>query len=727
MRFLKMANGLSLDAIRTRARDTSRRVWSPDWQKNRPRPVQIVYRTVLVILLTIFLIWLILFITKGRFLKAPFEGIASASTERTVTVGGDFQLYFAPFTVKFLAEDLKVTNADWFGNTDNNGPDFFTATLFDSRIATLPLIVGSVRFKTLELDDANIDLRWDAKRVRNNWTFGESKGEPLTLPVIDRARVSGTKIAYRDPLLQLVANIDVDTVKANKKGFEDAIRFSGGGTLRAKPFTLTGSLLSPDATIAGGRTQLAFDARSGGTRLILDGTLPGATQIDGGRFKVKATGPNLARLFDFLGIAVPESRRYRLASDLAYEQEEWRFTGMNGVIGDSDIAGIMTVSLPNDRLLITGDLKSKRVDILDLGPIIGYDPARLDAQGGAGAIRNVGGVPRLLPDAPLRYDSVQRFDAHIDFAMGTIRNEYVPVSDIKLTLDLDKGNLVLSPITMNLSGGRLAADIGINARNRPVQTSYDIRLSTTPMGRLLKSVGVAAAGTTGSLSGRIKLDGTGDSLRESLSTSRGRIAIIIPQGTMATSNVQLSELDIGVFVQKMFEDELKEPVKINCGLIGFTVRDGVAAADPVLIDTTKNVILGRGGFSFKTEVIDMALRADGKKFSLFSGQSPIGIDGYFAEPGIDPISGELLGRAGAGIGLAVVASPLAGILAFVDVGDAKATDCGPVLQGASAKAQRTEKGKPRDDVGNGTPSKTEDGSASEKDRKDQRDKFLRGR
>ncbi|MES4792670.1 MAG: hypothetical protein C4321_06470, partial [Chloroflexota bacterium] len=64
------------------------------------------------------------------------------------------------------------------------------------------------------------------------------------------------------------------------------------------------------------------------------------------------------------------------------------------------------------------------------------------------------------------------------------------------------------------------------------------------------------------------------------------------------------------------------------------LRDGIAAADPILIDTRKNVILGRGGFSFKNEALDLRIRADGKRFSLFSGQSPVGVGGYFARPSI---------------------------------------------------------------------------------------------
>ncbi len=148
---------------------------------------------------------------------------------------------------------------------------------------------------------------------------------------------------------------------------------------------------------------------------------------------------------------------------------------------------------------------------------------------------------------------------------------------------------------------------------------------------------------------------------------------------------------------------MKKPVEVNCGLIAFTVRDGVAAADPILIDTNKNVILGTGNFSFKDESLDLAVRADSKTFSLFSAQSPIGVNGHFAVPGIQLISPQLLSRAGAGAALAVVGTPLAAVLAFVDVGDAKGAACAPVLAGAHASAQRTTKGKPREDVGKGGP------------------------
>lgn len=674
------------------------------------------------ILLAIFLVWLILYITKGRFLKGPFEKIATRQMEREVKVAGDFQLYFAPLNVKFYAEGLSIANPAWAKDDI-----FFKAKKIDTRIATLSLIFGDQRrVNWLTLDGGRVALEWDAKHVRNSWTFGDpdKPAEPLELPLIKQALVDGTRVTYEDPLFQLTADISIETVRATANRLDNAIRFSGGGNLRQKRFTLTGSLLSPNETIGGGENKLQFSARSADTAMDVSGTLPGATEIEGAKLKTAVRGGNLAELFEFIGVVIPDTRRYRLTSNLTRRNEVWRFTRLKGVFGESDLAGQFTVAMPKNRLKLDADLVTNTLDIVDAGPWIGMDPEVLEARGGAAAIQTVNGTPRILPDAPLRAEAIARFDAHLDYRIARVRAESFPISDIGLTLDLNRSLLKLSPLTFAMAGGRVSSSISINARKRPVFTEYDIRLSPTPMGKLLARWGVEESGTTGTIKARIALTGSGDSIRESLATSNGRIAFIIPKGTFWTRNVQLAELDIGTFVQKMFEGKLKEPVQINCGLIGFTVRNGIAAADPILIDTRKSVMLGRGGFSFKNESMDILYRADGKKFSVFSAQSPIGIGGHFAAPKIDIVSPELIARGGAGLGLAIVATPLAGILAFVDVGDAKATQCGPVLAGARAASQRTIKGKPRDDVGKGTTATKESGKRDKKEEKSQKKKFL---
>lgn len=667
--------------------------WRARWRR-APLPLRIVGY----VLLALFAVWLLLFITKGRFLKGTAERFTSSATERRVTVDGDFQLYFAPFNLKFLAEGLHISNPEWASRDD-----LFSARRIEMRIATLPLVIGEQRIKWLDLDGGAADLEWSQDGTANSWTMGDSdkSAEPFDLPTIERARATGTTVRYRDPRLQLSTDIAIDTVDASDDRIEQAITFDGKGTMRRERFTLTGQLLSPNSVAAGGENRIALALRSGATRLDITGRLPGATELNGADLDLIARGPNLSGLFDFLGVAIPDTRDYRLRSALRPQDGEWRFTSLRGVIGDSDVAGRMTIAVPDGRLLLTADLASRALHMIDVGPMVGYDPQSLEAQGAAAVVERVNGAPRVLPDAPLRVDALRAFDAKVRYKVRSVVGRNIPISNIDLTLDLDRSRLSLSPLTFDMAGGFLSSDIVINARAQPVTTSYDIRLSPTPMGTLLARWGVSESGTSGTIKARLQMTGEGDTVRKSLGTADGRIAIIIPKGTMWARNAQLSELDVGVFVQKMFEQKLKDPVEINCGLIAFTVRQGIASADPILIDTSKNVITGNGGFSFRDERLDLAIRADGKKFSIFSGQSPVALDGYFAAPGVNPVTPELLTRAGAGAALGVVASPLAALFAFVDIGDAQSAACGPVLEGARAAEQRTSKGKARDDVSDG--------------------------
>ncbi len=687
-------------------------------QKRRKRRI---LRNILIgIVAVIAAIWLVLYITKGRFLKHPFERIVGSMTHRTVTVGGDFQLYFAPFRIKFYAERFTLSNPDWASR-----PNLFQADKLDTRIAPLSLIFGKRRLYWLDLVNGAVDLEWNAAHTANSWTFSDKKGgDPLEFPRIDVATVTGTSVRYLDPRMRVLANLDVADIRSVDATIGRAVGLKGTGQLRETPFTVTAQLLSPDATANRGQNKLVARMRAAGNVIDVAGTLPSIADVENVPLAVTARGANLSTLLGVIDVAIPNTRTYRLRGQLVKQGEEYHFTRITGVAGKTDLAGKLTIT-NGERIHLDSVLATKSLDIVDAAPFIGYNPDIVESRGAVAAAAATGaGAQRLLPDGNFPVETMQIFDADLKWTIGVVRSKNIPISNVDLTLDLERGRLALSPLTFAMARGNVASDAVFDTRSRPSAVSYDIRLAPTPMGRLLKGYGLAEAGTTGTIKGRIKLDGRGDSIHDSLASSRGRIAFVMPSGALSVRNVQLAELDIGTFAQRMFQGKLDEPVQVNCGLIGFTVRGGVAAADPILIDTRKNVIVGRGGFSFRNEAVDIAFRADSKKFSLFAGQSPVGFGGVFAAPRMSVISKDLLARVGSGLGLALVATPVAGILAFVDVGDAKATACGPVLAGATAKAQRTTKGEARDDVGRGTTAKAEDGKTSKAEKKGQKKKFL---
>jgi hypothetical protein len=211
----------------------------------------------------ILLAWLILFVTKGRFLKATFERTVSAATQRDVKVAGDFQLYLNPFNVKFLAEGMTISNPEWATR-----PNFFESKLIDTQIATWTLLFGDKRrINWLQMLNGNIDLEWDSKSRRNTWTFGDPNrpAEPLELPLIRAAIVQGSTVRYRDPRMQIEAAIRIHTVQARDTQFANTIRFSTAtAPTRGSPVHAFGQ--SAVAQRDGGRRPQPAPARGGGGR-----------------------------------------------------------------------------------------------------------------------------------------------------------------------------------------------------------------------------------------------------------------------------------------------------------------------------------------------------------------------------------------------------------------------------------------------------------------------------
>ena len=630
----------------------------------------------------IVLAWVILFVTKGRFLKPTFEKYASKYADRPVAVAGDFNLYFAPFHLKFLAEGLSVANPEWAKDRQ-----LFTARRIDAELATLDLIFGKQHVVYLDLDGGNAGLEID-KSGRNTWTFASD--EPFRMPPIDRATVTGSTLHYLDAKHKADVRMtfgDVDgTVGARgQSNVAGPLTFAGDGSVLDAPFKLRGSLTTPNSAIAGGRLGLDLHADIAATRIDAAGTLPSATRIDGADLRVTLAGRNFQTLFRLAGATAPPTRPYKLSANFTKDGGDYRFTHIGGHFGDSDIAGNLTATTGGVRPKVTATLTTNTLDILDVGPWIGYSPERLEAKGGAGVVTVENGHPRILPNSPLSYDGLKAFDADVRYRATHIRTGNVPLDNLVLDLNLDDRRMILKPVAFDVIGGRVTADIDLDTRVRPAAAAYDLRMTAVPIGRLLTSFKVEDNGTTASVGGRIKLKGYGDTMRESLGSSTGRIAIVFTKGTLWIRNIELAKLDLQNFVTALLGRDLKKPRDIRCGVAAFTVDDGVARADPVIFDTGRAVYRVKGDFSFKDEGIGLSLRGDSKEFSLFAGQSPIGIGGWFAAPTIHPVSKQLLARAGASIALGVVATPIASLLAFVDPGDAKNTNCAAVEAAKTAK------------------------------------------
>ena len=106
---------------------------------------------------------------------------------------------------------------------------------------------------------------------------------------------------------------------------------------------------------------------------------------------MKARGRNMAELLWIIGIAIPQTRDYRVHAQLVKRGQQYAFTRMAGTFGESDLSGKFTIENKSPRPHVEATLATKSLAIADAAPFIGYNPDIVAAKGAEAA---AGSAPR---------------------------------------------------------------------------------------------------------------------------------------------------------------------------------------------------------------------------------------------------------------------------------------------------------------------------------------------
>ncbi|MBV9512002.1 MAG: hypothetical protein JO303_17140 [Caulobacteraceae bacterium] len=137
---------------------------------------------------------------------------------------------------------------------------------------------------------------------------------------------------------------------------------------------------------------------------------------------------------------------------------------------------------------------------------------------------------------------------------------------------------------------------------------------------------------------------------------------------------------LGLFLTKNDSD-----TGLRCAVANFSANNGLLTANTLVIDTDQVVIQGQGTINLNSEALDFTLNGHPKKFRLIRVAAPIAITGQLGAPKIGIKPGKAPLQAAAAVALAVVATPAAAVLPFIDPGLAHNADCAGLLTQARAE------------------------------------------
>lgn len=624
--------------------------------------------------------------------RGPIGRFASARMHREVVLSGPLEVH--PWSLKPSAtiRGLKIGNPAWAGPGQTATVDRLVV-----QIKLLPLLRGQLVLLELEADKPDLDLRRDAEG-RTTWDFsgGKPKDEPLKMPPVRRFVIQGGHLKFADARRKISLNATLDASEqlgAANRGFI----LAGSGVLNGNRFLLKvlgGPLLNVDP---GKPYPFNADIRSGATRVQAQGIVPKPFDLGQLTVDLKASGPDLAELYELTGVPFPNTPPYSLRGKLVRNEKVYRIDDLSGRVGDSDLAGTLAVDATGARPFLKADLRTRSLDFDDLAATFGGAPSvKAGETASAGQVvmaRSLRAERRFLPDATLKVDRIRAIDADVRYRAASIHDAMLPLRAADVHVKLDHGLLTADPASFDLPQGRIAGRAQLDARPAIPITSIDVRVSNARLEQLIP-IKTGGHPISGGLVARIKLTGAGDSVHRAAANANGEVLVVVPGGEIRKAFAEL----LGINVTKglgLLWAKNQDVTPIRCAVASFNATNGILRADHLVLDTGPVLATGHGTVDLGKEAVDFQIQGHPKSFRLVRLLAPINIKGPIAGPpkvGVD--TSKALGQGGLAAALAAFASPLAVVLPFVDPGLAKDANCGALVAEAGQQGAPVKTAKP---------------------------------
>lgn len=623
-----------------------------------------------------------------NWLRGPLAAAASARLGRPVAIEGDLDVH--PWSLRPRAEihGLRIGQPAWAKG------DMAHVDRLALQVELPPLLLGRVVMPYVEIRRPAVTLLRLADG-RANWSFGSGKGG-AKLPAIRRFVIDEGRLKLDDrrrkSTFEGVVYTDERTVGPRRGVF--ALR--GEGRLNGEVFkaAVTGA---PLLNVSPSRPY-PFDAdiRAGATRILAKGSV--TRPFDLGRFdtSLTITGADLNDLYGLTGLALPNTPPYRVSGQLRRDRTKWLLGKANGRIGDSDIAGDLSVETRGERPFLEADLRSRRLDFDDLASIFGGAPSRTRGEAVSAEQQAVGGKMaaerRIFPEATLQVDRIRAMDAEVKYRAETVNAPRMPLRKVALDLVLKDGVLTGDPVSVSFSRGTLAGTARLDATGATPRTDVDVRLTGARLEDWITTRFAGEPVIEGQMAARAKLTGYGNSVRAAAGSANGSLTVVAPSGELRQAFAELLGVNISKGLLLLLSESPKRS-KVRCAVADFRVKDGVARANRIVVDTDVVLVKGEGTVNLRTERLDLRFEGESKKPRLLRLFVPITVNGPFTRPGVDLETGNALAQGGIGAALAALVNPLAAILPFVEPGLAKDANCAALIaegkrKGAPVKAAR---------------------------------------
>lgn len=594
----------------------------------------------------------------GERLRPLAEWAASFALERDVTIGR-FDIERGTTTTVTMT-DITLANANWvdaapLAEVDAATISFRVWSLFDPRI-DLPLV--NVTGATLRpTTGANGRANWAGVD-----TDAPAPDDRTEAPVLRDVRLSDIRVIYGaadEPGATTALHEILITSGEGAAAPATPVTFRADGVYRGQDLTITAEGDAFNALVARAEPYAFALTADGAVKAAISGALAPDSTL--GPMDIKLSGPTLTALNPFIPAPLPDTPPFSLEGRLSVAEGVYGMKDLSGVIGDSDVRGDVEVVMTGERPLLRGELRSDNLDFDDLAGLIGAEPDPTETANAEQEAEAAGGP--LIPDTPVPVAEFRRADIDLRLVASKVSSPVAQVESLDAHFKLENGRLLVKPLTLGVSGGTVAGEVAVNAREDIPSADIDVTLTDVSLSRFFAGSEFAQE-MGGDISGDVYVLGVGATLADMFTTARGGGHAILRDGRISGLIVEGAGVDVVEALGLLLAGDVAIPME--CAVAAVDINEGLLRIERGAASTSDSLVIASGHVDLGAPAVRMQVEARAKDFSLIDLNVPVLVEGPLTDPGFS----------------------LGGLdpLPFFELGDAESANCDLLVREAQQAA-----------------------------------------
>jgi uncharacterized protein involved in outer membrane biogenesis len=453
---------------------------------------------------------------------------------------------------------------------------------------------------------------------------------------------------------------------------------------RTAPLNGSAVISDQDGTLGFESVQLGSDD-SGPIEIAFEARFDDLAHRDEIELELDLRAEDTRALGAVVGIELPVISPVEFHAEVRGSDERVEVSGLRLRLGETRLLGNLSGSFaPGTRPNLEARLTSTNVRLQDLALI----PKELALD-----LRDSNVAPKREGAATLPFERLR--DVDLDLGLHFDRLEgFVGMDghDVGFTLRLRDGELVVSDLAANYQGGKLRADLHIDARTASPKLEVEIQAEALNIARLMSQFDEETE-FSGILD--IELDlrtrgNTSDSLRQSLS---GSVVASMRDGNAASRLAREFVLNLTEAVFPTFR--LKPVPNVGCAVVDVKIKDGIALVRTLLLQGPEVGVTGTGKVDLVQGLYDLYVVPTTTNPGILSVAPEVHVDGPLDDPVFRTEKRTLVTSFGRGL-IKNVASVGSTLLRPLGMGSDRSTEivenCAPLVQEAETGAQAKQGG-----------------------------------